>query len=50
MDVRQPEGGGGRIVIPKEDMDIECANWHPSLEYNFGFSMESGMVYGYDTR
>jgi len=28
--------------ITKESGDIECANWHPTMEHNFAVSTETG--------
>jgi len=39
-----------KTKIPKAVKDVESAYWHPSLEFNFALSTESGCVLGYDTR
>lgn len=49
LDVRD-EKARIKTKLPKEVMDIECAQWHPKLEHNFACSTESGVVLGYDSR
>ena len=39
-----------KTKIPKSAMDVEQANWHPTMEHNFAVSTESGLVLGYDSR
>lgn len=49
VDVRDVNNGH-KTFIPKSAKDIESVAWHPTLEYNFSISTESGEVYGFDYR
>ena len=46
VDVRERPLGENSIKIrmKKDAKDLECGEWHPSLEHNFVISTESGLV------
>lgn len=52
IDVRErPLGNNAiKIKLPKEALEIESAQWHPTSEHNFAISTEAGIVLGYDSR